>query len=287
MKFGFVPAYGGHNIADPSYAILLAQLVEEAGLESIWVVEHIVVPTNYASQYPYSPDGRNPLSSSDSIPDPLEWLAFVAAVTTKVRLGTAMLILPQHNPLVLAKRLATIDTLSAGRVIVGVGVGWLREESDALGARFDERGQVADEYIAVLRALWRDHPASFKGRFVKFADVWSCPSPAQSNGPPIVIGGHSEAAARRAGRLGDGFFPLGVDQDRLRVLLNAMRDEAVLAGRNPDLIEISASGTMNIEKAKRLEELGVSRLMISPRNPGIDTARELIERFVDLIGSKM
>src|SRR5690349_23292559 len=152
----------------PDYAVALAQLCEELGFESIWTVEHVVVPVGYQSEYPYSPDGKMPGGEHVPIPDPLIWLTYVGAVTTTLRLGTGILILPQRNPVVLAKEVATLDRLTGGRVELGVGVGWLREEFDALAVPWERRGARTEEHIAVMRALWDGDHTAFHGDWFDF-----------------------------------------------------------------------------------------------------------------------
>jgi probable F420-dependent oxidoreductase len=287
VKFGIRPSYRGGHVAVAENAVEIARIAEAAGCESVWAVEHVVVPDGYDSRYPYAADGRMGLSGADAIPDPLDWLAFVAAVTTTLRLATGVLILPQHNPVVLAKRAATIDALSNGRLLLGIGVGWLKEESDAIGVTFADRGRRTDEYIAAMRALWRDRPAKFDGEFVRFADVSSTPAPAQPGGVPIIVGGVSAPALRRAGRLGDGYFPIGVGPDELPALLDAVRREAKDAGRDANAIEITVGATMNLDAAKRYEDLGVSRLVVSARDPGPDGVRTTLEKFHDAVLSRI
>src|SRR5688572_12792461 len=204
MKFGIVFANTGHA-ATPEGAAALGQIAEEAGFDSLWTVEHVIVPAGYESQYPYSPTGKMPGNEDNPIPDPLVWLTWVAAHTKTIKLATGILILPQRNPIVLAKEVATLDVLSGGRVLLGVGVGWLREEFDAIGVNFDDRGPITDEYVAAIRTLWQDEEATFTGRWTSFERAKMYPKPAQAGGAiPIHVGGHSKAAARRAGRLGDG-----------------------------------------------------------------------------------
>ena len=288
MNVGIIPSYRGPAVATPGYASAFAAAAEEAGCESVWVVEHVVVPTDYGSRYPYAPGGRMPLATDQPIPDPLDWLAFVAGTTERVRLGTAVLVLPEHNPVILAKRLATIDALSGGRMVLGIGVGWLREEADAVGATFDDRGARTDEYVEAMRALWRDDVASFRGRFVAFDDVCLRPRPVQPGGVPIVIGGHSPAAARRAGRLGDGFFPLGGGPDEVEHLLGVVRAEAEAAGRDPRGIELTVNGPRDVDTARRFVELGASRFVISARAEGdVDGARRAIGEFMDGIVARL
>lgn len=267
-------------MADPEWVVGFAQLVEQLGCESVWTVEHVLVPADYGSRYPYAESGRMPLTGDDPIPDPLDWLAFVAGVTRSLLLGTCIVILPEHHPVLLAKRLATIDVLSGGRMVVGVGVGWMREESEALGVPFEERGARTDEYIDVMRELWSRDVASFDGRFVRFADMKSSPKPFRSSGVPVVVGGHSRAAARRAGLRGDGFYPLGVGPTELASLLEVMRSAAVEAGRDPSTIEISTGAPADLDTAKQLVELGVSRFMLSARGHGdLEGVRRLIGDF--------
>ena len=285
MKFGIAFANAG-PLGDPELAVGLAQLAEELGFESLWTVEHVVVPTGYSSPYPYSADGRMPGGEQVAITDPLIWLAYVAAATSRIRLATGILILPQRNPLVLAKSVATLDRLSGGRVDLGIGVGWLREEFDALGVPFERRGARTDEYVDVMRRLWRESTTAFAGEFVNFGELNSYPKPASPNGVPIHIGGHSEAAARRAGRIGDGFFPGRGEAHGLGDLLVTMRAAAVDAGRDPDAIEITSGGALDLDSIKRAADLGVARFTIPPLGFDIDTLRTQLGRFSDDVIAK-
>jgi probable F420-dependent oxidoreductase len=263
VRFGITFANAG-PWALPEFAEVLARTAEELGFESLWTVEHVVVPEGYGSQYPYSRSGRMPGPEEAPIPDPLVWLAWVAARTSTIRLATGILILPQRNPVILAKEVATLDVLSGGRVILGVGVGWLEEEFDIIGVPFEGRGARTDEAIAALRALWTQDAAEHHGEAFDFAGAKSYPHPMQRGGVPIVVGGHSPAAARRAGRLGDGFFPARGDPDELRSLVAEMRTAAEAAGRDPDAIEITFGGANDLEWARTLAALGASRLTIAP-----------------------
>jgi len=235
MKFAL--HFGNNTFSDPEGARRLVRLAEAAGFDSVFAVEHVVFPDNYTSVYPYAAGGRLPGGPSAKLPDPLIWLTWVAAATTRLRFMTAVMILPQRNPLVLAKEVATLDYLSGGRIELGIGVGWLKEEFEALGIPFERRGKRADEYVAAMRALWASDGASFAGEFVKFDKVSCNPKPVAKS-VPIVVGGHSEAAARRAGRLGDGFFPsIGAQVDTMP-LLDVVRRSAEQAGRDPKTIEV-------------------------------------------------
>lgn len=267
MKFGVAFANVG-PMAHPEGAVALAQAAEAGGFESLWTVEHTVVPAGYKSTYPYSPSGRMPGPEDSDIPDPLIWLTFVAGATSRIRLGTGILILPQRNPVVLAKEVATLDRLSGGRVELGVGVGWLEEEFDAIGIPFADRGARTDDHIAALRALWTQEAATHDGTHSSFTNAISRPQPAQGS-VPIVVGGHSKVAARRAGRLGDGFFPGRGSHEQLAELIAVMRAAAVEHGRDPDAIEITAGGNgalghKALDEVKALAELGVSRVIVPP-----------------------
>ena len=193
------------------------------------------------------------------IPDPLIWLAYIASATRTLKLGTAILILPQRNPVVTAKAVATLDHLAGGRrVLLGIGVGWLAEEFATLGVPFEDRGPRTDEYVAAMRALWGQERASFSGRFVSFRDVFCRPLPA-AGGIPIIVGGDTRAAARRAGRLGDGYFPArGASQE----LLDEMRRAATEAGRNPDDIEITVSAPTEPAAIEALARRSVQRVAV-------------------------
>ena len=193
-----------------------------------------------------------------------------------------MLVLPNHHPVVLAKRAATVDALSGGRLRLCVGVGWLKEELQACGAEFDSRGRRADEQLAVLRTLWADRPegASYHGEFFDFDDVMCYPKPIARERLPIHIGGHSQAAARRAGRLGDGLQPLGVTGPELESLIALMRAEAESAGRDPAALEISLGHTVtkvDAERAGRLIEQGADRIVLAmPPTTDIEQAKDML-----------
>jgi probable F420-dependent oxidoreductase len=189
----------------PALLTAIAGEAEERGIHTIWVGEHVVTFDQYASSYPYSDDGRLPLPAQTGLLEPFTTLAFLAALTTRVRLGTAMCLLPQRNPVYTAKEVATLDWLSGGRVDLGVGVGWLREEFDALEVPWERRGGRTDDYLAVLRTLWCDDPSSFSGDFYTLAPCNQYPKPVQTPHPPIHIGGESDAALRRTARTAQGW----------------------------------------------------------------------------------
>jgi probable F420-dependent oxidoreductase len=265
MKFAIAFANTGPFVHAEA-AVNFARAAEAAGFESLWTVEHVVVPANYASTYPYSATGKMPGRDDHPIPDPLIWLAYLAAATSSIRHATGILILAQRQPVVVAKQLATLDALSGGRLELGVGVGWLREEFDALGVSFDDRGRRTDEYVAALRTLWSDKEATFAGEFTSFSNCISEPKPVNGS-IPIHIGGSSEIAARRAGRLGDGFFPVEGDHATLRHLFDVARSSAESHGRDPDALSFTTSGRLAygeraLDEVTALEQLGVERVIL-------------------------
>jgi probable F420-dependent oxidoreductase len=281
VKFGLLPPYRSGVTADPRWITTFARTAEACGFESMYVAEHVVVPAGYTSRYPYSDTGRLTLPHDADFPDPLDLLAFVAGATSTLGLGTGLLVLPEHHPVQLAKRLATIDRLSNGRLVVGVGVGWLREELQAMDIDPSTRGARADECIEVMRLLWRDDEATFHGRFFDFERACSFPKPRDGT-IPIHVGGHSEAAARRAGRVGDGFHPLGLDGEQLELRLDQMRAAAEEAGRDPGAIELTLGGLLDHlddERLATVDKHGAIRLVLSTRERDIGKATDQLEQF--------
>jgi probable F420-dependent oxidoreductase len=272
--------------ASAAEAVTMVQGAERFGFESVWTVEHVVFPESYASQYPYAADGRMPMTAATPLPDPLIWLAWVGAVTSTIRLATGIVILPQRNPVILAKEVATLDAMSGGRVHLGIGIGWLQEEFAALGVPWGGRADRTDEYVAVLRALWKGDDVSFAGAHVSLSGVSVNPKPAQPT-VPIIIGGHTDAAARRAGRLGDGFFPAKGSPPRLAELFAIVRETAEAHGRDPAAIELTAStaGVLGAEPLAAVEELrslGVERVIV-PAFAFRTQPVSALERFAELV----
>ena len=263
MKFGL--AFASSIAIDHQASMEICRRAEAAGFESLWGGEHVILPSKIESSYPYTADGKIPALPDTPIPDPLIWLAFAAAAAPTMRLGTCILIVPQRNPLILAKELATLDQLSGGKVELGLGVGWLEEEFQALGVPWERRGARNDEYIEAMRTLWSGPEVEFHGEFVDFPKVTCSPRPVQPT-IPILVGGDSDVAIRRAARLADGYFPGEGDVDRLASLISRVRQAAEDAGRNPDEIEINAmfSNFMGdpVAGVEKFTELGVGRIMV-------------------------
>jgi probable F420-dependent oxidoreductase len=254
--------------ANPDAVARRARLAEEAGFEALWVGDHIALPSDAAD-----PPTQARLEA-------LVALTFLAAVTTRVRLGVGVIVLPQRQPVLLAKQLASIDVLSKGRLTVGIGIGYLEPELRALGASLADRGARTDEYLAAMRALWGEPTPSFAGRFVSFADVVERPRPIQLPHPPIVIGGHSPAAYRRAIRSGNGWYGWELDLDQTAKTLVELRETAARLERPAVLgdleITITPPGTVDIDVARRYAELGVHRLAVQPQSMEGSAIEELI-----------
>ncbi|KUI31967.1 LLM class F420-dependent oxidoreductase [Mycobacterium sp. IS-1742] len=288
MRYAVVAPVAAGVTADPAWMVAFARHLEACGFESIVVVEHTVLMTQYASVYPYDPSGRVELAADTAVPDPLDLLSFLAAHTERLGLATGVLVLPNHHPVVLAKRVATVDALSRGRVRLAVGTGWLAEELSACGADFSTRGRRADEQIQVLRTLWDDRPhgAGFHGRFFDFDHAMCYPKP--YGRVPIHIGGHSRAAARRAGRLGDGFQPLGVAGAELDELITEMRSTASNSGRDPDALELSlghAVTKIDAARAEKLAALGADRVVLAmPPVTSLDEATDAVSACARRLG---
>jgi probable F420-dependent oxidoreductase len=282
MKVSVMAPVADGVTADPEWMVSFASHLERCGFESIVAVEHTVLVTRYDSVYPYDSSGRVGLAADCPIPDPLDLLTFLAGHTSRLGLATGVLVLPNHHPVVLAKRAATVDALSGGRLRLCVGVGWLREELQACGAEFDSRGRRAEEQLAILRALWADRAqgASYHGEFFRFDDVMCYPKPVAGDRLPIHIGGHSRAAARRAGRLADGFQPLGVTGPKLASLIALMRQEASSAGRDPAALEVSLGHMVtkiDAERAGGLIDQGADRIVLAmPPTTDIEQAKDIL-----------
>ena len=245
--------------AEPDTLVRRARLAEEVGFESFWIGDHIALPS--AEVQGGDPPAQPRLEAVVA-------LAYMAALTSRVRLAIGVIVLPQRQPVLLAKQLSTIDVLSKGRLIVGIGVGYLEPELRALGASFADRGARTDEYLAAMRVLWDEPTPSFSGRFVSFADVIERPRPVQRPHPPIVIGGHSPAAYRRAIQTGNGWHGWDLDLEQTAQALAALRETATRYGRPPGLgkleITITPRGTPDVDTARRYADLGVHRLAIQP-----------------------
>lgn len=287
-----------------------ATTAEEEGFHSIWFGEHVVLVEEHRSRYPYAKDGKIPIRGDNGLLEPFAGIAYAAALTRRIRLGTGICLVPQRSPIYTAKQVADCDVLSGGRVDFGVGIGWLREEFEALGAAdFDRRGAVSDEYIRIFKTLWTQSPASFEGTFYRFKPLRFLPPPVQKPHPPIWIGGHSPAALRRVARLGDGWHPVGaiaavpLRPAEMRASLDELRRLTEKEGRDPSRLTISFkapvydtevkdpegrrpfSGTPEqvLEDVDTYGKLGVSELMFDFRSERLPDSLERMERFAALV----
>lgn len=281
MKFGIrIPPPQMGPIGDPDFVIRYAKLVESLGFESIWVIDHALMCIEYDSRYPYKTTGRTPIPADANMPDPLVLMTWIAAATERLRIGTSMLILPQRHPILLAKEVATLDRYSKGRITLGVGVGWVEEEVRILKQNFKDRGRRADEWIEVLRALWADGVSKYEGRTFQFDNIASYPKPVQAGGVPIMIGGHSAAAAARAGRYGDEFYPhwstRGPNEESLAELKTVIAVSAEAAGRHASDVRLTLTSTSDAKTAYATAELcarlGAERVVVLPPKGELDGA---------------
>jgi probable F420-dependent oxidoreductase len=226
MKFGVVvPNY--RKLASPENLVYMSKRCEELGFDSLWVTDHVVVPAPYREMF------------GNTVYDPLSVMAFLAAHTQRVEIGTAVLVIPYRNPVVVAKQLATIDNLSNGRVILGTGSGWAREEFDVLGVPYDERGPITDEYIRVILELWTNPEPSFEGRYVTLKNIHAEPRPLRQPHPPILVGGYGKKAIRRAVAIGQGWLPDGMSLPDLEKAIAFMRQTAEQSGRDPRTLSVA------------------------------------------------
>ena len=251
--------------AVPGTLARVARAAEEVGLESVWTGEHVVLPDPQVPPSPMAPEVP--------ILDPAVALAFAAAHATRIRLGTGIIILPQRNPLVLAKELASLDVLSGGRLIFGIGVGYLKPEFDALNVPFDHKGARAEEFLRAMLAIWTMEKPEFHGRFFSFAGVRAEPRPAQRPHPEIVFGGHTPDAFRRAARLARGWYGFALDHERTRACVDGLRTACRDVGRRFEDLEISVTPAperdrtvLDRDAVRRFADLGVHRLILfAPR----------------------
>ncbi|MGF6880780.1 putative F420-dependent oxidoreductase [Nocardia sp. GAS34] len=271
IRIGMLLPYVEGLVTSGGFLRDLAGTLEECGVESLWTVEHVVVADGYEARYPYSADGRMP-GPEHGVPmtDPLETIAFMAGATEALRFGTAMVVAPLHSPVVLAKRAATIALHSADRLLLGLGIGWQQEEYAAVGAPFRQRGARLEESIEAMRALWRDAPAAYHGEHYSFDPLFCEPRPA-SGRVPIVLGGNSEPAVRRAGRIGDGWFPYTITPEGFAEGADLVRTEAAAAGRDDGAVELTAwpgscdpTREFDADFVRGYTDAGATRLVIYP-----------------------
>ena len=272
LRFGLYGLLRGGGV-EPDTLVRRARLAEQAGFESLWVGDHIALPAEL--------DGQQPRL------EVVVAVSHLAAVTTRIRLGFGVLVLPQRQPVLLAKQLSSIDVLSKGRLTVGIGVGYVEPELHALGASLADRGARTDEYLAAMRTLWTEPAPSFDGRFVSFAGVFQRPRPVQRPHPPIVVGGHSPAAHRRAVMTGNGWYGVYLDVEQTAEALAGLRKVAADCDRPAHLgeleITITPPGPVDLETARRYADLGVHRLVVQSTAADGSGVEQLIQMAAETL----
>lgn len=272
MKIGFF-AIGIGPSADPEILALTARTAEQSGFHSLWAPEHVVLIDQYASQYPYSKDGKLPMHTKVDILDPFAALTFAAAHTKTIRLGTGICLVPERNPVVTAKEIASLDKLSGGRFDFGVGVGWLAEEFTAVGVPWERRAERTREYLKAMQLLWTEEEPEFKGEFCSFPKVRLYPKPVQKPYPPILFGGESNPALKRVGEVGDGWFGVNVSVEDATVKIPRIRQYAQAAGRDPGKLSFAVSPGLGVpvelDIIKQYRDAGVQQIVVGaiPRDP--------------------
>jgi probable F420-dependent oxidoreductase len=265
MKIGYF-AVGIGIGAEPENMTVTAQTADQAGFHSLWAPEHVVLINQYASRYPYSQDGRLPMSTQIDILDPFTALTFAAATTTNIRLGTGICLVPERNPVVTAKEVASLDKLSGGRFDFGVGVGWLAEEFDAVGVPWPRRAQRTREYLQAMKLLWTEDEPEFSGEFCSFPKSVMLPKPVQKPHPPIIFGGESTPALKRVGEVGDGWFGVNVSFEAAQEKIPRMKAYATAAGRDPEALSFAVSpglgSAVDMDQIKRYRDLGVDQVIV-------------------------
>jgi len=300
MKFGvFLPVSG--RAASRATLMQAAQQAERLGYDSVWSADRIIIPWEIKTTYPYSKEATFIVPPDRPFFEPLTCLAFLAGCTEKVMLGMSVMVMPYRHPLYWAKIATTIDQLSTGRLIMGVGVGWMQEEFEAMGAPFKERGQVSDEQLRLLDQLWQDEHINFQGEYYKFNDIAFSPKPFQKPRIPIWVGGEGKLAQRRAGTYGDAWFPyfVRITAQELAKRFDNVRRSARETGRDPDQItfacclpiELTADDVAQeedylkgsieqvIEALKKFQDVGVAHIGLQFMIPHYPQRQEQIERF--------
>ena len=284
MDIGVAVAFSHHTPID--YIVGAAQRIEAAGFTSMWVPEHVVFFADYASRYPYSDDGKVP-GDPEGVLDPFTALTFVAAHTSTIRLATGVCLVPQRQAIYTAKMVADLDYLSGGRFDFGIGIGWLEEEFDALGMDFGARAARTNEYIAVMKALWTESPASFSGETVSFSNVHFNPKPVQTPHPPIFVGGESAPAMRRVAAFGDGWYGFNLDPAGFAAGLDRLDEHLEAAGRTRDDIKRYVSpGRLrpDPDMIAAFEAAGADQVIVPLGARDLDQLDQRIERLRESTG---
>ena len=286
MQFGLVPVNVG--VKSIEQIVGFSQLAESVGIESVWTFEHVIVPQDYASKYPYSADGKMGARPETNFIDPLIALTAIAANTKTLRLGTGVNIVSQANPMLLAKQVASLDFVSGGRFMLGAGIGWLQEEFDAMGVPFERRGARFDDYIVAMKKVWSGEVVEHQSDFINWSGFKSYPVPKKESGIPIIMGGTKGKIYERVARQGDGWF-LPVDNpEALAEKMAPLAAACAAEGRDPNTVEISCMWNMQggMDAIKAFEDAGASRIIVPIFGLGKDPAAGLTQ-FAETIISKI
>ena len=286
MKFGIHYSIGVNADPQADDYIRVAQKAEELGYHSLWLGDHIVIPEKIEAAYPYSADGAAGFPRRAPFPDPFVLLGGLALATSRILLGTSVIVIPYRNPLAVAKAVTTVDLLSHGRFQFGVGVGWLKEEFDALGEDFARRARQTREYLHIMKTVWQAEPASFSGEFLTFSDIHNVPLPVQKPHPPIIFGGESLPALKRVADLGDGWQPGTASFKVLSKRVPQLKALMAECGRNYSDLYISALSAARPllrkpEALPRLSELGVQELILFLTTADTQKTLAVIEEFAE------
>jgi probable F420-dependent oxidoreductase len=306
MKYGMSIIVRGDG-ANPDAFVAMAEKAEATGLDALWASDHLLMPAMRVSRYPGRADGELPPDWKRTYYQPFSVLNYLAAVTTRVRLGTSVLILPNRNPIEVAAQSAELDRLSGGRFDFGVGVGWYQEETEALGYDFHDRGKRTNDGLALIKSLWTEEIVSADGPYYRFESAQMGPKPLQDPHPPIYIGGNSEAALRRAARYGDVWHPFKITPEGLQELRPALRAALETEGRNPAQFPIAPKVALTfqdhgpaagqaptegrpqdiIDALKRFEDAGATEICFDIMTETVDVALQTMERIANDIRTKM
>ncbi len=287
MKIGF--AFVGAGLAaEPDVISLIAKTSEDCGFHSLWAPEHIVLLDQYASTYPYSPDGRMPFSPEGfDFLDPFLALTYAAAVTKTIRLGTGICLVPERNPLITAKEVASLDKLSGGRVDFGIGLGGRKEAFDAIGVAWPKRAQRTRDYLTARQAMWTTEESEHKGEFCEFPAVRSYPKPTQKPYPPLIFGGESDPALRRVGEIGDGWWGVNVSPDAAKSHLATIKRFAEEAGRDPSSLSYAVSPQLgepvSPDEVKQYADLGVDQVIVGAFGESAEAFKQTIEEAAEAL----
>jgi len=271
----------------------VARRAEELGYDSLWIPEHIILPLEYKSPYPYSASGRLPAPADVPLHDPMLVLAFVAGITSRIKLATGIFVLPIRNPFATAKAVVSLDVLSGGRFIFGLGIGWLEEEFNAVGMNFKDRALRTREYIELMKQLWTADVPSYHGKTVSIDGFKFMPKPIQKPHPPLVFGGHTEPSLRRVARLGDGWYGIAESLDSITKVIARLREHERAAERTTPL-ELTVAmrftggttGLPTLDDVRRVGELGVSRVLLGA-GPGAREQVAAMEKFRDTVMARL